>query len=144
MSPGRRPRPGTRPATSTTTPTSAIPTPSTMSIRPRSCMPDALTAAASFKERALARSRRAPRRRLLAQRRIGLAGHAAAPRLAGDEADLQQVRLHDLRDRLRLVVDRRRHRLQADRPAVVHVDDRLQEAAVELVEPAAVHAFAAQ
>src|SRR5258705_2025404 len=144
MSPGRRPRPGTRPATSSTTPTSAITTPSTISIRPSSCIPGGLTAVASFKERSVPGAGRAPLRQRPLQVRVGLAGHAAAARLAGDEADLQEVGLHDLRDRFRLVVDRRRHRLQADGPAVIDVDDGLEEPAVELVEPSAVHALAAE
>src|SRR5262249_60239464 len=61
---------------------------------------------------------------------------------AGDEADLQQVWLDDLGERLRVVVDRRRHGLDAHGAAAVHVDDGLQEPAVELVEPTRVHALA--
>src|SRR6266850_654143 len=118
MSPGRRPTPATRPASSSTTPTTRITTPITISIRPRSDI--RLASMASLKQGALAG--RAAGRRLALQMRVRLTGHAAAPRLAGDEADLQQVRFHDLRDRFRLVVDRRRHRFQADRPAGVEVE----------------------
>src|SRR6185295_3601917 len=142
MSPGRRPMPETRPASSSTTPTTRITIPSTISIRPRSDMGWASSSTRSVKQGPLAG--RTAGGWLALQVRVRLAGHAAAPRLARDEADLQQVGFHDFRDRFRLVVDRRRHRLQAHRAAVVDVDDRLQEPAVELVEPPAVHALAAQ
>src|SRR5690348_10993287 len=111
MSPGRRPM-GRRPAKVSARPTSAITTPSTISMRPKSCMTDVLTRAASLKQRALAG--RGGGRWLLAQVRVGLARHAPAPRLPGDEADLEQVRFHDLRERFGLVVDGGRHRLDAD------------------------------
>src|SRR5215475_13448241 len=133
MSPGRRPSHGTRPATISSTPTSAMTMPSTMSIRPTSCMAASFIAAASFKERSLAGARGTARGRLALQVRVRLASHAAAPRLASDEADLEQVGLHDLRECFRLVVDRGRHRLEAHRPAVVDVHDGLEKAPVELV-----------
>src|SRR5438067_4893676 len=138
MSPGSRPIPETRPASRSTTPTTAITTPITISIRPRSDIGLA-SVTASLKERALAG---ASGRWLPLQMRVGLARHAAAARLAGDEPDLEQVRFHDLRECFRLVVDRGRHGLQAHGPALVDVHDGLEEAAVELVEPPGVHALA--
>src|SRR5687768_14629098 len=137
MSPGRRPSHGTRPASIRTPPTRATTSPITSSILPRSFITPS-----SLKECALPRRRARPGRRGLPQVSVRLARHAPAARLPGDEADLEQVRLDDLRQRLRLVVDGGGHRLDADRPAPVHVDDRLEEAAVELVEPAGVHALA--
>src|SRR5258705_13497894 len=105
MSPGSRPSQGRRPARTTTIPTTAITSPMTIRARPRSFT----TAPSSLKQRALARGR--PGRRLLAEMRVALAGDPPAARLPGDEADLQEIRLHDLGQRLGVVVDGGRYRL---------------------------------
>src|SRR5262245_52941469 len=119
MSPGRRPRPGTRPNTSSTTPSATATRPSTMRSRPRSITGG--WTAASFKQACLTTGRAGRRR--LAEMHVGLGGDAAAARLARDEADLQQIRLDQLAQRLGIVVDGRGQGLDADRTAAVHLHD---------------------
>src|SRR5688572_13853156 len=102
MSPGSRPSHGTRPTSTRTTPITATSTPRTISARPSSDIGPASAAVVLLKQRSLAG---AAGRRGAPQVRIGLAGDPAAARLARQEADLEQIRFHDLRERLRLVVD---------------------------------------
>src|SRR5690348_11015949 len=58
----------------------------------------------------------------------------AAARRALDEAELQEVRLVDVLDRLLLLTERRGERAEADRPAVELHGDRVQEVARLAVE----------
>ena len=58
----------------------------------------------------------------------------AAARRALDEAELQQVRLVDVLDRVLLLAERRRERRQADRAAVELARDRAQQLARLAVE----------
>src|SRR5262245_58178141 len=134
MSPGSRPSHGTRPARTRTTPATVSNTPSAMSALPTSFR-------GSLEEACLSGGRR---RRLLAQVQIRLAGHAPAVRRPHDEADLEEVRLDHLREGLRLVVDGGGDGLEADRATVVVIDDRRQEAPIEPVEAARVHALAVE
>src|SRR5438093_13635579 len=123
MSPGRRPSQGTRPATVSSAPTITTTIPSTINVRPRS-----FTVASSLKrERPLGRGRCGGRP--LAEVRVRRGHRAPAARLAGDEADLQQVGLDDLRQRLRVVVDGRRDGLEPDRATAVHLEDCLADPA---------------
>src|ERR687891_1843210 len=128
MSPGSRPSHGMRPTSTSSTPTAAIASPSTMSALPT------LTRT-SFEEAHLAGRARG---RLLAEMPVRVARHAAAGRRALDEADLQQVRLHHLDERVAIVVDRRGHRLDPDGATPVVVDDRQKEATIEPIEAAGV------
>src|SRR6185503_17455966 len=114
----------------------AISRPITTSDLPRSFMTPSL-----FKERALPRSWRWTRRQL-SKMSICLARDAPAAGLAGDEADLQQIGLDDLGQRLGVVVDGGGDGLDAHRSTTIYVDDGLQEAPVELVETARVDALA--
>src|SRR5439155_7080441 len=134
MSPGSRPSNGTRPASTSTTPTRASSAPSAMSALLTSFR-------RSLEEAGLAGGRR---RRLLAQVPVRLAGHAPTVRRPHDEADLEEIRLDHLGQRLRLVVDGGGDRFEADRPAAVMVDDRGEEAPVEPVETPHVHALAVE
>src|SRR5579859_5822455 len=63
----------------------------------------------------------------------------AAARRALDEAELQQIRLVDVLDRVGLLAERNSERGQADRPAVELHDDRAQELTRLAVEPEGVH-----
>ena len=63
-----------------------------------------------------------------------LRDHAAA-RGALDEAELEQVRLVDVLDRVRLLAERDGERREPDRAAVELLDDRAQEVAVDPLEP---------
>ena len=58
----------------------------------------------------------------------------AAARRAVEEADLQQVGLVDVLDRVGLLADRGRQRVHAHRAAAELLDDREQQLAVDLVE----------
>src|SRR2546425_3776353 len=124
MSPGSRPIHGTRPAATSTTPTRASSTPNAMSALPTSFR-------RSLEETRLSGGRR---RRLLAQVHVRLAGHAAPVRRPHDEADLQEIWLDHLGQRLRLVVDGGGDRLEADPPPLVVVSGRGEEAPVAPVE----------
>ena len=62
-------------------------------------------------------------------------GHDPAARRALEEAELEQVRLVDVLDRLGLLAERDRERREADRPAAELLDDRAQQLAVEALEP---------
>ena len=64
--------------------------------------------------------------------------HDAAARRALQEAELEQVRLVDVLDRVRLLADRGGERREADRAAVELLDDRPQQRAVDALEPALV------
>ncbi len=68
---------------------------------------------------------------MLVRRRAG----DSAARSADDEADLQQVRLDHVFERVALVAHRCRDRLDPRRAAVVVLDERLQVRPVEIVEP---------
>src|SRR5688572_23026387 len=116
-SPGRRPSPGTRPATMRITPTRATTSPITSSIRPSSFIAPSL-----LKEGSLPRPRRLSGRRVLPEMSVRLARHAPPARLTGDESDLQKIGLDDLGERLDVVVDGGRHRLDTDGAAAVDVD----------------------
>src|SRR5439155_437935 len=79
--------------------------------------------------------------RLPLQMQVCLTGHPPTRRRAHDEADLQEIGLHHLRERLGLVVDRGRDGLDADGTPAVVLDDGGQESPVEPIETSAVHAF---
>ena len=64
--------------------------------------------------------------------------HDPAARRALDEPELEEVRLVDVLDRVRLLAEGHGQRGQADRAAVEAVDDRVQERAVGALEPVAV------
>src|SRR5579863_3036614 len=65
-----------------------------------------------------------------------------APALgAADEALLQEVRLDHVDQRVDFLVERGGQRLDPDRPTLIVLDDRLQKAAVEIVESFLVDAF---
>src|SRR3989442_9803577 len=106
MSPGSRPSHGTRPASTSTTPTRASSAPSAMSALPTSFR-------RSLEEAGLARGRC---RRLLAQVQVRPAGHAPTVRRPHDEADLEEIRLDHLGHRLPPLVACGRDRFQADPP----------------------------
>src|SRR5437867_10558667 len=65
---------------------------------------------------------------------VGAAGRDPAAGRAVDEADLQQVRLIDVLDRVGLLADGRREGADADRPSPELVDDGEEQLAVHLVE----------
>src|SRR5213593_202456 len=129
MSPGSRPIHGTRPASISTMPTTAMTTPPTTRARPMSDM-------ASLEEAPLPAWRGG---RLPLQVQVCLTRHPPARRRADHEADFQEIRLDKLRERLGLVVDRRRDGLDADGAAPVVLDDGGQEPSVEPVEAPAVN-----
>src|SRR5512132_1896354 len=106
MSPGSRPSQGRRPASRRMTPTTAIRRPKTIS-----SLPTLSIIVFSFEEPALLRGLvlHGP-----AEVHVGVAAHPPAGRAAHQEADLQQVRLYQLGQRLRFVVDGGGHRLDAD------------------------------
>jgi hypothetical protein len=60
--------------------------------------------------------------------------HHAASRRSLEEAELHQVRLHDLLDRVLLLADRSGKRRQANRAAAELVDHDVQDRVVEVVE----------
>ncbi len=62
-------------------------------------------------------------------------GDRAAARSSLQEAELQEVRLVDVLDRVRLLAQRRRERVEADRAAGVLLGDRPQQLAIEPFEP---------
>ena len=64
-------------------------------------------------------------------------GHSSARR-AVEKADLDEERLVDFFDRVRLLGQRRRQRVHAHRPALVLLDDGQQQLAVDLVEAVAI------
>src|SRR5437899_10882048 len=131
MSPGSRPIHGTRPASISTMPTTAMTTPTMTRARPTSDM-------ASLEETTLPAFSGG---RLPLQMHVCLTCHPPARRRAHDEADLQEIGLHHLRERLGLVVDRGRDGLDADGAPAVVLDDGDQESPVEPIEASAVHAF---
>src|SRR5437867_11809503 len=124
MSPGSRPIHGTRPASISTMPTTATTTPTMTRARPISDM-------ASLEEAPLPAWRSG---RLPLQVQVCLARYPPPRRRADHEADLQEIRLDELRERLGLVVDRRRDGLDADGAAPVMFDDGGEEPSVEPVE----------
>src|SRR5262249_20034399 len=129
MSPGSRPIHGTRPASISPMPTTAMTTPTMTRVRPTSDM-------ASLEEATLPAWRRG---RLPLQVQVSLAGDPPTRRRAHHEADFQKIRLHQLRERLGLVVDRRRDGLDPDGTPAVVLDDGGQETSIQPVEAAAVH-----
>src|SRR5437763_6560338 len=135
MSPGRRPSHGTRSNATSSSPTTAITSPRATSARPSSDMGVASTADALLEERALTDG---GGRRLLAEMGVGLSRHPASIRRADQKGDLEEIGLHQLGQRLGIVVDRGGHRLQAGGAAVVQLDDGGAEAAVEAIETARV------
>src|SRR6266540_6207691 len=66
-------------------------------------------------------------------------GHHAAARRALEEAQLQEVRLVDVLDRVLLLAERNRQGREADRPAAELPEDRAEQLAVDSLEPVAVH-----
>src|SRR5579862_2643903 len=68
---------------------------------------------------------------------VGAAERCNRPsaRGAGDEAELEKVRLVDVLDRVGLLTERRGERVDADGPAGVLLHDRTEEVAVEALEP---------
>src|SRR5262245_21066658 len=131
MSPGKRPRKGTLPPSHSTPPTATSTTPRITSIRPRSAM------AAGLLEGEL----EGPLAGAETQMPVRRGRRAAAARRPHDEADFEEIGLDQLGQRLSVVVDRRGNRLEPDRTAAVLLDDRLEEAPVEPVQPARVDAF---
>src|SRR5512134_562121 len=138
MSPGSRPIHGTRSKNTSTSPRTAITTPSTTSARPSSAIGVIVSL---LKEGPLAGG---DGWRLLAEVHVSLARDPAAARLARNEADLQQIWLDDLGQRLGVVVDGGRDRLDADRTPTVDLEDGTEEAAVEPVQAARVDALAVE
>src|SRR6266699_5783386 len=65
---------------------------------------------------------------------VGRGRGAAAARRTREEALLHQEGLVHLLERARILADRRGDRLHADRPALEHLDDRLEDARVHVVE----------
>src|SRR2546422_1649373 len=124
MSPGSRPIQGTRPASISTMPTTAMTAPTMTRARPTSDM-------VSLEEAALPAWRGG---RLPLQMQVCLTCHPSPRRRSHDEADLQEIGLHQLRERLRLVVDRGRDGFDADGASAVVLDDGAQEPPVEPVE----------
>ena len=55
-----------------------------------------------------------------------------------DEAELEQVRLVDVLDRVRLLAQCHRQRREADRASVEALDNRTEERTVRALEPTAV------
>src|SRR3989442_13992007 len=131
MSPGSRPIHGTRPASISTMPAPGVTAPTMTRARPT---PDR----ASLEETALPALRGG---RLPLQMQVCLTGHPPTRRRAHDEADLQEIGLHHLRERLGLVVDRGRDGLDAVRTPAVVLDEGGQESPVEPIATSAVHAF---
>ena len=62
-------------------------------------------------------------------------GDDASARRALQESELEQVRLVDVLDRLRLLAERDRERREADRAAAELLDDARRSVAVEPLEP---------
>src|SRR6266850_4685393 len=135
MSPGSRPIHGTRPTSTRTRPTRAIKRPKAMRILPTSFTE-------SSREQSLLTQGRGGR--LFAQMQVRLAGHPPSVGRAHDEADLQEIGLDHLGQRLGLVVDGGGDRLQTHRSPAVVVDDRPEKAPVEPVEAPGVHALAVE
>src|SRR5438552_17071166 len=106
MSPGSRPSHGTRPTSTSTTPTRAIRRPKAMRI-----LPTSFTTIRSrlFEESRLARSRGSG---LLARLGVRRGGQPTNSGRRHDEADLKETALDHHGQRLRLVVDGGRDRLQ--------------------------------
>ena len=71
----------------------------------------------------------------LAQVLVGPPGRHPAARRAVEEAELQQVRLDHIHDRVRLLAQRGRDRLQPHRPAAKVADDAAQHRPVQRVQP---------
>src|SRR5438046_7882820 len=110
MSPGSRPIHGTRPASISTMPTTAMTAPTMTRARPTSDM-------ASLEETTLPALRGG---RLPLQMQVCFTCHPPARRRAHDEADIQAIGLHHLSERLGIIVDRSRDSLDAvTTPAVV-------------------------
>src|SRR5512143_3200949 len=123
MSPGRRPI-GSRPANTSTIPAITISTPSAINARPMSPASNIVAPSGVMRHLNKAFLLRARRIRH-AQVLVSAAGCNAAPVRALQEAQLQQVRLVHVHDGVSLFADGRRQRLEADRSAVVLVDDRV-------------------
>src|SRR3989442_13173630 len=119
MSPGSRPTQGIRPASASTTPMTAMNRPKKMRSLPTSFMAAASASPARCMD-GLVRTSAAPpcprsfeqsrlparrRRRLLAEVQVRVASDPPAGGRADQEGDLQQVGLHELDERLGLVVD---------------------------------------
>src|SRR5262245_4354428 len=129
MSPGSRPIHGTRSASIRTMPTAAMTTPTMTRARPTSDM-------ASLEEATLPAWRRG---RLPLQMHVCVTRDPPTRGRAHHEPDLQEIRLDQLRERLGLVVDRRRDGLDADGASAVELDDGSQESSIQPVEAPAVH-----
>src|SRR3972149_3781885 len=80
----------------------------------------------------------------IAQVGVGPRGGPPAVGAPHDETDLQEVGLHHLDQRLPLVVDGGGHRRDPHPPAVVLLDNGLEEALVQAVEAAGVHPLTGQ
>ena len=78
-------------------------------------------------------------RRLHAQMLICQPGRTASARRAGQKAHLHQVRLAQVFQRDGFLAESRRQRFQTHRAAVVHLNDRAEQAAVQLVQTQGVH-----
>src|SRR5438876_8138901 len=111
-----------------TTPAAAMRSPQTMSSLPMSLIGGSV----SFEEGALAGDRGGDG--FLAMD-VGSGGEPSAGRRAHEEADLEEVGLHHLDQGLGLVVDGGGDRLDADGASLVVLDDGVDEAEIETVEP---------
>src|SRR6266581_8362702 len=131
MSPGSRPSHGTFPAE---LPASSRIPPRTIITRPkpRRNFPSSATSRPLERQLAL---RAAAGGDADSQMRIGRRCCLAAGGRADEEADLEQERLHDLRQCLGLIVDRRRDGFEPDRAAAILLDDGPEKARVEPIEP---------
>src|SRR5256712_13706773 len=124
MSPGSRPIQGTRPASISTMPTTAMTAPTMTRARPTSDM-------VSLEEAALPAWRGG---RLPLQRQVCLPCHPSPRRRSHDEADLPEIGLPQLRERLRPVVYPGRRGFDADRAPARVPDDGGPETPAEPAE----------
>src|SRR5262245_7089611 len=140
MSPGRRPRKGSRPPSALparkSPPTTTRTMPNPMRSLPRSATRRSL-------QRELLGTF-APRLGGIAQVLQGRGGDPAPARAPDHEADLEEIGLDQLGQGLCLVVDGGGDRLDPDRADPELLDDRLEEPPVEPIEPARVDAFHGQ
>ena len=67
---------------------------------------------------------------------IGQRGGFAPAGGAAEEADFQQKRLDHIDQRIAFLIQRGRQCLDADRAALIKVDDGAQQFAVEIIQPA--------
>ena len=78
-------------------------------------------------------------RRFQAEVFVSKPGGTSAPRRPGQEAHLHQIRLAQIFQRHSLLAEGSGQRFQTHRPAVIHLDDGAQQAAVQFVQTQCVH-----